>query len=482
MSSTTHDFLLGLIPTDELMPHQIAKFSARDTWPTYMLLRKPKDVNELKKYKPGVAIWRDNGTLAYVSSNGRGPALDQTKKNLRLGLGFQVVCTIVGETDEAIAETAELFWNFGYLGDKRRKVSIESSNSQFNFNLFPLERFAGLLGIESKSRMHLNGWTLSATQSVALATRPYPVELVLLESMSFEDGGIAFVDALQSRQSSFGTLHLNGSGDDREHQVSLDDTVLQRLFQTNTIEKLEVKGYMNNNLIPFLFSASISNVRWYKCKLRPYKQDIKMESGTLTLNFQYFLDFPVATIFDSLFHFDHLDITSLSLSINKTLSPVPDLVFQNLFRFIAANQNLRVLEWTIGLKSVGHINSLFSVVEQHQTLRTFMLGRYNPKLDVDYSMLIRMLSRNRRIELQVAQCRWVHRFMRSTGSEIVFLFFYRGSESLGQESQSIRPSLLGSSLMQSASNNFQRSALLLAGHTDALCQFLQSDEVHDKVD
>lgn len=119
------------------------------------------------------------------------------------------MCVIIRKTDEAILETAHYFWSPKYSGETRGKLSIGSSNCEFDFNKIGPERLASILDIAPKSPLHLNGFTMSTQQPAALATRPYPVDLHLLNSFRFEDGGSASVDSLQSRQSPFGALHLS---------------------------------------------------------------------------------------------------------------------------------------------------------------------------------------------------------------------------------------------------------------------------------
>ncbi len=102
-------------------------------------------------------------------------------------------------------------------------------------------------------------------------------------------------------------------------------------------------------------------------------------------------------------------------------------------------------------------------------------------------MLSQMLSRNRYVEVR-PEVRPAGQSGRSIEDapvlETIMALnrFYRGSSSLGPESQAIRLTLVGTSLMESASEEFQRSGLLLADHTDSMCELLQGDVgQHDSV-
>ncbi len=135
--------------------------------------------------------------------------------------------------------------------------------------------------------MQLSGLTLSQAQSTVLATRPYPVNLILLNSMRFQDDGTAFVDALESRQTPFGILHLNCREENHNReggdQICLTGTVLQRLFQTNTIERLEMHGSLDDDdMLPHLISSSIKNVFWQSSTRNWIRQQMDIQPGKVS--------------------------------------------------------------------------------------------------------------------------------------------------------------------------------------------------------
>ena len=102
--------LLEEIPSSVREFEQVARWCSWMIGPTCRLLRDPLNLHELNQYKHALAIWRDNGTLTYVSPCGNDdfPSLDQQF----LTLNFRntgLVLDTVGATDDAIAETAAYF-------------------------------------------------------------------------------------------------------------------------------------------------------------------------------------------------------------------------------------------------------------------------------------------------------------------------------------------------------------------------------------
>lgn len=63
--------LSEVLPSSLLAPDQVAHGRNGEEMPTYKLLRTPENIHELARYKHGMAIWRDNGTLAYVNCRHR---------------------------------------------------------------------------------------------------------------------------------------------------------------------------------------------------------------------------------------------------------------------------------------------------------------------------------------------------------------------------------------------------------------------------
>jgi hypothetical protein len=102
------------------------------------------------------------------------------------------------------------------------------------------------------------GLTLSAEQGTFLATRPHPARIDFI-SCSFDDGGLAFVEALEKRQSSLGSLTLSGD-------ILLNEDHMKRLLKVPTIDHLSLSmpDYKDLGLLPF--SAPVNSL-YYETKL-----------------------------------------------------------------------------------------------------------------------------------------------------------------------------------------------------------------------
>ena len=99
----------------------------------------------------------------------------------------------------------------------------------------------------------LQSLTLSVEQSIALATRPYPAQIMFLDC-DFGDGGSAFVDALERRESSFGLSPLDADN-------------LKRLLQVDAIEKL-IFSLLDDDVALLPFSAKAERLDYdFPCRL-----------------------------------------------------------------------------------------------------------------------------------------------------------------------------------------------------------------------
>lgn len=129
-------------------------------------------------------------------------------------------CAIFGKTDASIAETATFFWSLKY--SEESKVRLEtcvygfSDKREFDFDFAALtaEQLGRILDANPKRHFTFQTGIWRAELSAVLATRSYPLKLTLTKSDAegggfvLEDNGTAFVDALEKRQSSFGSLSI----------------------------------------------------------------------------------------------------------------------------------------------------------------------------------------------------------------------------------------------------------------------------------
>ena len=97
------------------------------------------------------------------------------------------------------------------------------------------EQLARRMDANPARRFVFEQGTWSAEHSVILATRPYPLDLKLCNDpldelgFDFQDDGTAFVDALERRQSPFGSLCLEFEGSYPSYSP-LSSENLERLF------------------------------------------------------------------------------------------------------------------------------------------------------------------------------------------------------------------------------------------------------------
>ncbi|GAX18843.1 hypothetical protein FisN_26Hu145 [Fistulifera solaris] len=145
---------------------------------------------------------------------------------------------IVGTTDKEVTETASYFLDLESLPTTdHRELSVGSPFSYFDFTAAPTPCLSRIFEVAPLRCVSLMSLLLSADQSTELATMSEKVQVNIVDCI-FQDGGTAFVDALVSRPSSFGSLTF-------EVQVNMDDDNFNRLLRVDTLEHLG---------LPFLFT------------------------------------------------------------------------------------------------------------------------------------------------------------------------------------------------------------------------------------
>ena len=205
------------------------------------LLREPSSPEEFNKHRYCTAFWQDNGTLIYVMPHGRTDIPHRMQRWLSLKLRKGPSFYIVGDTVSAIAQTAAFLFRFEKPTDESSGLEIEGcfGRNRFDFRTAG-SRYLRRIIIEAVTVRPL--WfheiKFSERQSITLATRPHLIQLALCEC-EFEDEGTAFVDALERRTSSFGSLAIKGS-------TTLSLTNVKRLLQVDTVEILGLP-YMDDD-------------------------------------------------------------------------------------------------------------------------------------------------------------------------------------------------------------------------------------------
>ncbi|GAX18846.1 hypothetical protein FisN_26Hu148 [Fistulifera solaris] len=261
--------LLGRIPSRLLTPQQIPCWKLDDPFnddheneddynddsddaPTYQLLRKPVSLKEFHDHGKGVVIWRNNDTLTYVTTNGGNDAPCDPRRALSMkfvddGLSLY----ITGNTDEAVADTVAYFLSC----DSKESCIKVSTRNPHRYSLEPTVVRSQCLQriLEATNRVILTEMTLSVEQSIILATQPQPLHLTL-DRCSFEDEGTAFMDALESRSTVFGSLSLEYS--------SFSDDSWKRLVQISKIGHLKSSEMINEGLDLLPFSAKADSLEY----------------------------------------------------------------------------------------------------------------------------------------------------------------------------------------------------------------------------
>jgi hypothetical protein len=207
---------------------------------------------------------------------------------------------------------------------------------------------------------------------------------------TLEDGGTAFVDALEDRQTPFGSIKF-------ETFVALDSKNLKRLLKLDVLNRLELP-YVTDpevSLLPFsarvetleynIFSHYFLDVDW---------QIINIATNKLTLNIdQNDPDDPFPTeLATSLWrrvgelgHFVELTIAfMLNRDVDDTPVTLPACVINELIRAVMANRNLQLLDICTYKRDFDwgpHIQTLFNGLKDHKALRKLRIEVYEEDKD-----------------------------------------------------------------------------------------------------
>jgi hypothetical protein len=470
--------LLEVIAKKELPIEQQKRWRNVDV--VHRLLREPTDISEFEHYEGLVAILNDNGTAALIYPRlSRIFGLPENEKSLILTFyedenRCAMTCAITGSTDEAVAETAALFWGLRHAENSNPSLTIRSydnyGDSVFDFRAVQPEQLARMFDENPTRNVVFSYLQISAKQSIVLGTRRHPVYLRFGCFCAIDDDGDALASALFKRQSPIGSLNFSAvnCSDDR---VWLSDSNLQRILQIPFIDELVLDGCFSDDLIPFLFASPIRNIRLDDCHGQ-ITQRVQIAPDLLSLELSCGPLYPTHSLFSYLSYVGHRELTKLSVFLG-CYNDAQDKDIQELIRFIGAKPNLQVLKWSIPLRSAELMQDLFAVAEQHKGLRTFQIVDFPYKLDRHHKFLANLIKRNR-----------VIRVINSDGELLIngnemhhthsLNRFYCGLPNLGHESPAIRPALVKEALVHSAKRDFQRCALLLAKQTDSLYQLVRS--------
>ncbi|GAX17698.1 hypothetical protein FisN_10Lu417 [Fistulifera solaris] len=484
--------ILEFIPSDKV-PEQLEAFRLfvhrrEEDVPLYKFLREPTHLHDVDWENYGnLCIWRDNETVVCVGSRLYG---QYEERNVAFAISRSgeapknLFFTVYGRDNKAIAETATLFCSLKRVVEKNEEFySLIIANGQnFDCEAFQPQQLAQILDANPTQEVNLVGLIFNEKQSIKLATRPFPLKLKLTDDLerrlAFKDGGTAFIDAIQERQSPFGNLKFSCYG----RTLPLNSHALARL--TRLEDKFE--------------SLKLSQVA-ADCALLPLSAKVQ--------SLDYFIDFRNVQTGS----FDQLDIAAKDLAVCiHSLGPNGDStdrlisfldrvaelghfeqlkfafgdtrflkltpITEALIRVMKANKNLTHID--LGgvqylFEEAPHLENIFQALEENTGLLRTICVQYPPEYvrPDDYSALEWLLLRNQNIEVVNSQGKRI-----TNGSSIEKLYalhdFYRGSSSLVKDSDSLRSSLVVTTLTESSLANFQYTALLLADHADKLCELL----------
>lgn len=482
-SNNANDYsLLERIPDSQLEVQPLPAFvrHRKTVLPTYRFRRLPSTIEELKEL-PGLwPIWHaKNETLILTDEptvHGTGVLVyhdDSASSCIRSVLlmdnrcfwfsSGSFRCTIIGKSDYAIAETAAFLWSIDTDPSFRE---IRCWNEHFDFGVVSIDQLSLLIRKGPIKRITLRASTIRPAQSEFLAQIPYPTSLILEESFdSFLDGGHAFVEALSQRDQSFGSLKL----------WKVDETqndTFQRLLQAKAVDRLEL-GCATLRQIRQLLSASVKgvgftmkvdelvNLDWSRVDIVPKELSVEFSRYESETHVDMIVSFfrRVAELGD---------FVKLEVATYRELNTLmPNRVVDELCHAVIANQNLVELHLHHAfIQHAEHCKHLFAAMEHHEGLRRFISD-----MTPDYRVLTQLLKRNRFIEVLDSNG---YRVTDDGRIDQLYTFnrFFCNSKGLIQESLSRVPSLVGYALTCSASSDFQRCALLLVNHTDALCELV----------
>jgi hypothetical protein len=424
--------------------------------------------------------------------------------------GFaEVDCALYGENDAAIAETFMYFTSLPHPAGSKTAVlqCYCDEDSQFDFGCLQPEQLARVLDSNPTRRVELSA-TISAEQARVLATRSYSLDLLFVgHDFAFLDGGTAFVEALEHRESTFGSLFIYCG----EMEDSISSNNLERLLNLeNMFEELQISSPNEECvLLPFLAKVDVLEYRLYARYMEP-EEFLPLEIVARDLTLKFIIDGDdewsmLSVLFwhrvAELGHFERLSFANLCRSeidfdphtYARQVAPV----VAALIGAVNANPKLSCLDLS---DDESHLHWgpffqwVFEEVKDHPSLRTVLVRTYNHNSDEDDtgdedeyferrycfhpSWLEKLLSNNRNIVVVDSSGN-----ICTNGSTIDKAYalndFYNSSLGLVNESCSVlRPLLVTSALTESrASTNVQYTGLLLSRHVDTLCEFIHGADL-----
>lgn len=479
--------LLERIPDERLTRQQenCRPYRHKVYLPIYKLTREPTSLDEFEwETYHDVVIWRENGTAILICKKAHhkkwGGKVSFTVHvgKYQLGGAIFTVADHADDCDRDEAKALETFTFFASLkpfgeSNIRLEIDLKDFTSDWDFDFaaaLTSKQLACIIDASPNRQLAFRAGDWSAEQSVILATRPFRLDLKLGQSthgydyFKLQDEGTAFVKALETRQSSFGSLCLKFESSGDGYWTPFSSANLKRLFNLDTTFE-QLKLSMLEEEVALLPFSSKTRALTYEIDLNCFQesdfdslniltQDLSikvtflghrvLDNGDLDNDYNHNWDRRLISFLKRLAEFDHL--TRLKISVycdEKILLEKVKGVADALITVIKRHPSLAyldisarswLLDWT------PQMEHIFKATEEHRGLRTLVVERY-PQDDSNYSWLKRLLSRNRNITVFDSSGRKC-----SDGSTINKLYalnrFYNGSLDLVKESELWRASLV----------------------------------------
>jgi hypothetical protein len=437
------------------------------------MLRKPITLQEFKKCNNNrLGILHENGTLIHVLPSGVDdcPIVRGRLVHFEFDPEQGPMLYISGANDDAIADTVAYFMDVPEAPGANNYLQVGTWNHDTHFDF----RSAGSLVLSrllesfTSRSLWFTGTLLSAEQSLVLASASMPIQLNLT-SCTFEDGGTQFVAALENRQSCFGSLSMNMRNPVNAYNM-------QRLFQVDSLDHLDV-SYLNEKLVPL--SAKANSITFFGVTNEiANSESLNIVAPKLTLGFELkrgrFPSESVILLFRRLAALEHLvELKICFHHSSKSDVYIPTAVSRELIRTAFANNNLQVLDLTTVHRALKwkrrNFAEIFDGLKEHPALHTLKISVDDPTkvFGPSSAYLIQLLSHKR--DLVVTD---EYGLVYTDGAAVDELYalnrFYWGSADLVGDPSPLRPSLVSTALIEGASNDLRRTALILADHVDTL--------------
>ena len=367
-------FLLKGIPPNLLMPEQDARWCERGDVPTYKLLRKPISVQELSACGHGIAIWVDTGALVYVSPHGTDDIPDTRQLVVIMEFGkVGPTFHIVGRGESGVSRTAAYIMSLKDATEETTYLRIYTRRFFLDFSAAETQGFERLFEVAPSRCLQLQNMLLSAEQSVVLATRSHPVQL-MFDEVEFEDEGDEFVDELENRQLLFGSLTID--------RRLLSIANLRRLLQTDKLDHLGLPCFDRNDELGLLaLSAQVDSL---ECRM--FSSEI-LEDAIPSLNIvakkiSFSICGPsvgcpteISLFLQRVAELGHF--VELKVGAYGYRGDIPESVVQELIHAALANRDLIVLDISSDAGEPNwdpHVATLFKGLKHHNTLRVLKLS------------------------------------------------------------------------------------------------------------